>query len=251
MGETEKTVTIDDLVSLDEFHIRGHQTSEDFLGQLNIKPDMNVFDIGCGLGGPARFSVSRYGCKVRGIDLTEEFVEVENKLSSWVGLVKQIELEQVSAVKMPFNDNSFDAAYMIHVGMNIQDKTSSCKEVHQVLKEGGYFGIYDVMLTGDSNLKYPLPWAEITANSFESSLSEYKEYLSQAGFIITAERNRREFALEFFEEMMYKMEKAEGPPPLGLHLLMGETRVEKMKNIVENITSNRVAPIEIIAEKKV
>ena len=76
MGKTEKTVTIDDLGPVDEFHIGGRQASEDFLGQLNIKPEMNVLDIGCGLGGPARFSVNRYGCKVRGIDLTEAFVEV-------------------------------------------------------------------------------------------------------------------------------------------------------------------------------
>ena len=54
---------------------------------------------------------------------------------------------------MPFNDNSFDAAFMIHVGMNIQDKTSLCKEAHRVLNGGGCFGIYDVMLTGDNNLK--------------------------------------------------------------------------------------------------
>ena len=137
LGKTEKTLTIDDLGPVDEFHIGGRQLSEDFLGQLNIKPDMNVLDIGCGLGGPARFRVSRYGCKVRGIDLTKEFVEVENKLSSWFGIEKQIELEQASAVQMPFNDNSFDAAYMIHVGMNIQDKTSLCKEAYRVLEKDG------------------------------------------------------------------------------------------------------------------
>ena len=81
-----------------------------------------------------------------------------------------------------------------------------------------------MMITGDSNLKYPLPWAEITANSFVSSPDEYKECLSQAGFVVKAERNRREFALEFFAEMMKKMANPEGLPPLGFHLLMGKTR---------------------------
>ena len=202
LGKTEKTVTIDDLGPVDEFHIGGRQASKDFLDQLNLKPEMNVLDIGCGLGGPARFTVSQYQCNVKGIDLTQEFVEVGNKLSSWLGLVGKTKLEHASAVDMPFNDNSFDAAYMIHVGMNIQDKASLCKEAHRVIKGGGYFGIYDVMLTGDSNLKYPLPWAEITANSFVSSPDEYKECLSQAGFVVKAERNRREFALEYFAESM-------------------------------------------------
>ena len=87
----------------------------------------------------------------------------------------RLELKQGNATDLrEYNDNSFDAAYMIHVGMNIQDKASLCKEAHRVLKEGGYFGIYDVMLTGDSNLKYPVPWAEIPENSFISSPEVYK-----------------------------------------------------------------------------
>ena len=251
LGKTEKTVTIDDLGPVDEFHIGERQASKDFLDQLNLKPEMNVLDIGCGLGGPARFTVSQYQCNVKGIDLTQEFVEVGNKLSSWFGLLGKTKLEHASAVDMPFNDNSFDAAYMIHVGMNIQDKASLCKEAHRVLKEGGYFGIYDVMLTGDSNLKYPVPWAEIPENSFISSPEVYKDHLIQADFAVRAERNRREFALEYFAESVKKMANTEGPPPLGLHLLMGETRAEKMKNMVENISSYKVAPVEIIAEKTV
>ena len=93
---------------------------------------------------------------------------------------------------------------MIHVGMNIQDKIGLFKKAHRVIEGGGYFGIYDGILTGDSNLNYPLPWADITANSFVSSPDDYKESLSQAGFDVKAERNRREFALDFFVEMMKK-----------------------------------------------
>ena len=58
LGKTEKTVTIDDLGPVDESHLGGRKASEDLLGQLNIKPDKNVMDIGCGLGGPARSSAS-------------------------------------------------------------------------------------------------------------------------------------------------------------------------------------------------
>ena len=50
---------------------------------------MNVLDIGCGLGGPAHFTVSSYGCKVIGIDLTWKLVKEGNKLSSSLGLEKQ------------------------------------------------------------------------------------------------------------------------------------------------------------------
>ena len=60
LGKTKKTVTIDDLGPVDEFHIGDCQASKDFLDQLNLKPEMNVLDIGCGLGGPDHFTVSQY-----------------------------------------------------------------------------------------------------------------------------------------------------------------------------------------------
>ncbi len=37
--------------------------------------------------------------------------------------------------------------------------------------------------------------------------------------------------------------------PLGLHILMGETRAEKIKNMVENISADRIAPVELIARR--
>ncbi len=37
-----------------------------------------------------------------------------------------------------------------------------------------------------------------------------------------------------------------GPPPLGIHLLLGETRKEKIANMIANIEAGRIAPVEMI-----
>ncbi len=39
------------------------------------------------------------------------------------------------------------------------------------------------------------------------------------------------------------------PPPLGAHILMGESSAVKRKNVVENIIAGHIAPVEIIAQK--
>ena len=75
LGKTIISITIDDLAPVDEYHIGGRQASADFLGQLDLTPEKQVLDIGCGLGGAARFVASRYGCQVTGLDLTPEFIE--------------------------------------------------------------------------------------------------------------------------------------------------------------------------------
>jgi SAM-dependent methyltransferase len=227
LGKTASAVTIDDLAPVDEFHIGGRRASEEFLDQLGLSPQMHVLDVGCGLGGAARFVASRYGSHVTGIDLTPEFVETGSMLCKWVGLDKRISLHQGSALAMPFAGDSFDAAYMLHVGMNIEDKEKLAAEVSRVLRPGFTFGIYDVMRTGPGELAYPVPWATTADLSAVAEPERYKEALQKAGFGVIAERNRRDFALAFFADLRAKTAAAGGPPPLGLHVLMGKSTPEK------------------------
>ncbi len=249
LGKTPETVSVDDLAPVDEFHIGGREASEHFLSQLPLDAETLVLDVGCGLGGASRFAASRFGCRVTGIDLTAEYVETGGTLTSWVGLEDRIALHQGSALEMPFGDAGFDAAYMMHVGMNIADKARLFAEVHRVLKPGGSFGVYDVMRTGEGALTFPVPWATTDETSAVAAPEAYRQALEAAGFEVAAERNRRDFALDYFAELSARIAAAGGPPALGLHILMGETRAEKIKNMVENISADRIAPVELIARR--
>jgi ubiquinone/menaquinone biosynthesis C-methylase UbiE len=248
LGTTTNNVTIDDLSPVDEFHIGGRKASEEFLGQLDFTSENHVLDVGCGLGGAARFSASRYGSRITGIDLTAEYIETGKVLCKWVGLDDRISLYQGSALLMPFPDDAFDGAYMMHVGMNIEDKIQLCSEVYRVLRHGALFGIYDVMKVGEGSLTYPVPWAATAETSAVASPELYKQALQDAGFAITAERNRREFALAFFQELRART-AANGPPPVGLQILMGASTPTKVQNMIANISAGRIAPVEIIARK--
>jgi len=150
---------------------------------------------------------------------------------------------------MPFADRGFDGAYMLHVGMNIEDKEKLAAEVARVLQPSSSFGIYDVMRTGPGELAYPVPWATTADLSALAEPVDYRKALQKAGFVITAERNRRDFALAFFADLRAKMAAAGGPPPLGLHILMGKNTPEKVQNMIDNITDGRIAPVELIARK--
>ncbi len=248
-GVSPESATLDDLAQVDEFHIGGRQASEAFLSQLSLTPDTRVVDIGCGLGGAARYTAQRFGCHVTGIDLTEEFVRTGRTLTDWTGLGDRVELHVASALATPFDDAGFDAAYMMHVGMNIADKAALFAEVYRILKPGGIFGIYDVMQTGGDDLTYPVPWAENADISALATPQGYRDALNGAGFSVTAERNRKSFALEFFAQMNARMTATGGPPPLGIHILMGESRLQKTQNMYENISSGRIAPVEMTARK--
>ncbi|NKB36858.1 MAG: methyltransferase domain-containing protein [Gammaproteobacteria bacterium] len=247
LGITRKNLRADDLSAVEEFHVGGRQASIEFLDQLAIREDQHYLDIGCGIGGTARLLASSYKAKITGVDLSGEYIETGRVLCNWLGLEQKISLQQGNVLQCGFDDATFDGACMLHVGMNIQDKKALFKEVARVLKPGSYFGIYDVMSVGDDELAYPLPWASDKATSFVDSPGLYRNELKSAGFSIVSERNRGEFAIDFFSRLKKKSQAATKKPALGLHILMGESAALKVKNMVANISAERIAPYEIIA----
>ena len=249
LGKTIDTVTIEDLSSVDEFHIGGRLATENFLGQLDFSQQDHVLDVGCGLGGTARYVANRFNSRVTGIDLTEEYIETGNALCSWVKLDERISLQQGSALAIPFQDETFDRAYMMHVAMNIEDKVQLFKEVYRVLRPGAVFGVYDVMLDKGGELSYPVPWATDKSTSHLAAPVHYKDALVNAGFEIVKENDCREFALDFFKQLREKTEANGGPPPLGLHILMQESTTDKIKNMIYNIAEGYISPVEVIVKK--
>lgn len=249
LGKTSDTVTLEDLAAVDEFHIGGAAATAEVAAQLRLSASDHVLDIGCGLGGPARFIADRYGCRVTGIDITRDYVEAGATLSGWVGLDRRVSLHVADALAMPFPDSSFSAAYMLHAGMNIADKMRLFSEASRVLATGARFAIYDVMLTGEGNLSYPLPWGFDSSVSAVATPETYKTALRAAGFTMLHEKSCRDAAVEFFAQQRAEVARSDGPPPLGLHILLGERRPHQVRNMIEGITAGRIAPVEIIAQK--
>lgn len=246
MGRETEGIRFEDLAAIEEFHMGGRAATEDIAGRLQLVEDAVVLDIGSGIGGTARFLAERHGCRVTGIDLTPEYVTVAQALTAALDMGDRVSFCTGSATALPFADDAFDAATMLHVGMNVPDKRTLTTEVARVLRPGGTFLIYDVMRTGEGALEFPVPWAASAETSFVESPEAYRDCLEDAGFIVADERDHRDFAIEFFAAMRAKVAES-GPPPLGLHVLMGVEAPVKVANIVAALEDGRVAPIEMVA----
>lgn len=248
MGRDPDHVEPGDLKLVDEFHIGGAEATAALLSELEIKPGMDVLDIGCGIGGPARTIALEKKANVTGVDLTPDFVEAASTLSSMAGMGDRVVFRVGSALDLPFADASFDFATLLHVGMNIADKPKLFQEAHRVLRPAGVFAVYEVMRTGDGALAFPVPWAERKELSALAAPDAYRDAAAKAGFRLDGETDRRPMALDFFDRIRAQAAGAK-PSPLGLHLLMGPTVGQKMANMIDAIKAGTIAPVQMIFRK--
>ena len=236
-----------DLTPVEEFHIGGRAATAYIVEKMGLTADQTVLDVGCTIGGTARYIATHIGGKVCGVDITPEFVSAAKTLTRLTHLDEQIKLDVANALNMPYDDRTFDAAITIHVAMNIEKRALFYSEIARVMKPGATFGIFDVMKHNYEDLVYPVPWAKSQHTSYLATVDETCAHLAETGFEVIEVDDRTEFALSFFYENMQRL--ARGLQPLGVHIIMGEDAVLKMSNTLRNIESGSIAPVQIIARR--
>jgi len=246
-GKDATQLSAADLAPVDEFHVGGLEATEELARQMDLKPGLHLLDVGSGIGGPARYFAAEHGCRVTGVDLTEEFVRAAAALTKRTCLDSLVEFRQGSATQMPFAAASFDRAYMIHVGMNVSGKAELYREVRRTLKPGGLFAIFDILRVSSGEVPYPVPWAHDASTSFLATPEEYRAALEDAGFTIRNERHRGPYSIEYMERMAARVAEG-GPPALALHLLMGERTPLLMRNVLTAMKTKVLEPVELFAE---
>jgi ubiquinone/menaquinone biosynthesis C-methylase UbiE len=238
----------EDLAPIDEFHIRGREATVELARRGYLQAGSRVLDVGCGLGGSARYLAVEHRCQVTGIDLTREYVEAAGFLAGMVGLADKVSFRQASALEMPFGDGSFDVVWTEHVQMNIADKTAFYREIRRVARPGGMLLFHDVFRGDNGPLHYPVPWAEEPSISFLAAPHEARQILEDLGFMIRDWEDRTLPSQQWFAAALERL-KTEGQPPLGLHLLMGSTARTKFENLFRNLSEGRAVVCQACAQR--
>ena len=237
-GLDPDALTRDDLQPMDEFHIRGRAATLELAALARLVPGANVLDVGCGIGGPARTLAAEFGCRVTGLDLTAEYCRLAEHLTAATGLSDQVTVRHGSALEMPFDDGAFDAAWMQHVSMNIEDKARLFREIRRVLRPGGVLALHEVYAAAAGPRHYPVPWAADADIDFLVTQEEARRTIKAAGLREVQWADVTAKSRGWFSSMMAA--RRSGPPPaLGLHLLVSDFPA-RAANVLRNLDEGRI-----------
>lgn len=245
-GVDTDNLTQEILAEIDHIHGGGYANTKEHAGLVSLQPGMAVLDVGCGIGGPARYYAAAFGCRVTGIDLTPEYVDVATMLTEKCGLSDQVDFKCADAVDLPFVDAGFDVAWCLNVTMNIQDRAGLYGEVHRVLKPGGKFGLSEMGRGPGGDPDYPLPWARDASYSCLVTPDQLRAGLEDAGFRITdwidegARRKQAGGSVSRGEALL--------PPGVAMRIVRGDDYADRQANTAKCLLENRLTNTRLVAE---
>jgi SAM-dependent methyltransferase len=234
MGRDPERLSPEILATVEHLHSGGLATTRDQAELLSLTPESRVLDVGCGTGGPARFLADKYGCRVDGIDLTPEFVEVGQELTRRCGLSDRVSLRVGNALDLPYANQRFDVVWCQNVTMNISDKARFLAGVHRVLKPGGLFTSTEFSTGSGGDLIYPVPWAYDASISFLDPEDVMRAQLEDAGFKIRDWINYTDTVIQGLSKQASATDK------LTNRLALGDDTQERQRNAQRNLSEGRL-----------
>lgn len=239
----------EDLESFEEFHIRGRAATDEMIELAGLIDGLEILDVGCGIGGPARSLADHCDCHVTGIDLTKEFITAATELSKRCGMDEQTTFVCGSATEMSFDDGEFELVWLQHVNMNIPDKRRLFSECYRVLRKGGTMAIYELFAGSESDdeLEFPVPWANKAEISFLETADNVRKIIAEVGFTESKWRDVTKESIQWADNIFSG--SAPARPKLSLSLITGGDFKPKLINLYKALKDGRVTVAQGVFKK--
>jgi SAM-dependent methyltransferase len=99
-----------------------------------------VLEIGCGLGGKARWLATQFGCRVVGVDARIDSVAGAILLNRKAYMQDRVLFQVGEPIRLPFRDRLFTHVWILDERVSLCAET--LHEARRVLRDGGHFAVH-------------------------------------------------------------------------------------------------------------
>ncbi|MDQ2744450.1 MAG: methyltransferase domain-containing protein [Chloroflexota bacterium] len=236
----------------ESFHPGGLRTTDRLARLLDIDATHTILDVACGQGTSALYLARTFGCRVVGIDLSEENIAIAARAAWDAGLADLVSFRVGDGEAIPVEDASVDALICECAFCTFPSKERAAAEFARVLRLGGVVGLSDLTLAGDlpAALDGLLAWIACVADA--RPVDEYVAYLADAGFVDSIVEEHDEALSEMVASTRQKLLGAEilvklaGQPQSGFDL--GEA-VSLARAVEKAVRAGRLGYALIVARQ--
>ena len=105
--------------------------------RLRAGPHDHVLDVATGTGAVAAELAERHGCRVTGVDQSEDMLRAARALIAERGLTDRVTLVRAEAERLPFDDGAFDGLSVTYLLRYVDDPAAVLRELVRAVRPGG------------------------------------------------------------------------------------------------------------------
>lgn len=245
-GKDTHSLAREDVGGIDEFHPGGREATRDLARLAGLTRGMEVLDLGCGLGGPARTLHAEIGCRLTGVDHNEEYLDLAEALSEATRMGGEVQFHQGDALDLPFADRSFDVVWVQHAAVQVEDKPAMLAEVRRVLRGGGRLALYEPWAGPNASPRhFPVPWTDTESGCYLVSPEDLRAAVQAEDLECFLWEDRSRVALRSVHEALGGgvFIHPSDPPPLGLNLVVSRA-AERRSNLTGDLEEDRLRVVQ-------
>ncbi|MGM0168854.1 hypothetical protein IGI39_004609 [Enterococcus sp. AZ135] len=127
----------------------GIEATNWLMEQGQFTAEKKVLEVACNMGTTLIEVAQEYQCQITGVDIDREALEKAQQNINHAGLQKIVKVQTGNALKLPFEDNTFDIVINEAMLTMLDDRSKhkALNEYYRVLKPGGKLLTHDISLT--------------------------------------------------------------------------------------------------------
>ncbi|OPC85105.1 hypothetical protein B4N89_17620 [Embleya scabrispora] len=159
--------------------------TDHYIAALDLGPDDQLLDIGCGTGGPALRAARATGARVTGITVSGSQVELCRARADEAGLADRVGFALADAMDLgkEYEDESYDAAWAIDSFAHMDNRLAVLRQAWRVLRPGGRLLFTEFTKRGEPTPEHLAVWRAVwTSPPPQAPAALLERVTTEAGF---------------------------------------------------------------------